>query len=317
MRRAHALLGARIGFVLLTIGFAWWGFRGRWAEIGEAITGTSAWQPAVALVATASGLLLTGALWRRLLAALGYRVSRPDAASVFFVGQVGKYLPGSVWSFAAQAQLGRRYAVPMRTSFTASALFLFLHTASGLVLGGALAAAGVVDLDAARWWWLAAIAVGVVSMSPPLVRVLGDRLAGRAGGTAFGARALLTSCALMAGVWACFGAATWALAGPGHGVAPASAVGAFAIAHVAGVLLVFAPAGLGAREAVLVAALAPALGVGAAAAVALLARVVHTVADFLLATASAARVGLRTRRGADAERVLASPSQDGPAAADA
>src|SRR5688572_16632713 len=36
MTRAQALLGARIAFVVLAAGFAWWGFGGRWAEIGDA-----------------------------------------------------------------------------------------------------------------------------------------------------------------------------------------------------------------------------------------------------------------------------------------
>jgi len=49
-----------------------------------------------------------------------------------------------------------------------------------------------------------------------------------------------------------------------------------------------APAGLGAREALFVVLLTPTTGVAVATSVALLSRVMHTVADFTLAGASVA-----------------------------
>ena len=59
--------------------------------------------------------------------------------------------------------------------------------------------------------------------------------------------------------------------------------GAFALAYAAGVVVVLAPAGVGAREGVFVLLLSPLLGVADATAVALLARVVHTAADGVMA----------------------------------
>ncbi|MFA6299418.1 MAG: hypothetical protein WC642_09635, partial [Nocardioides sp.] len=58
---------------------------------------------------------------------------------------------------------------------------------------------------------------------------------------------------------------------------------AFAAAYAVGVVVVLAPAGVGAREGVFVLLLTPVTGVAGATALALLARVVHTVADGLLA----------------------------------
>ena len=273
--------GARIVFVLLVIGFAWWGFAGRWAEIGHAAAATGAVRLCVAVVCAAVGLALTGVLWRSLLARLGSPVPLRDAGAVFFVGQLGKYVPGSVWSFAVQAQLGRRHGVPARSSVTASALFLILHTFSGLVLGGLLVAGGVASTDLDLVWWLLLVAGGAVAMTPPVLRVLGRRLSG----VDVAAPDLLRSLVLMTMVWACYGASLWVLLPSTDLLA---AVAAFALAHAAGVLLVFAPAGLGAREAVLIALLAPAVGVPAAAAAALLARVAHSIGDFALAAAAAA-----------------------------
>lgn len=298
MTRAHALLGARIGFVLLTVAFTWWGFGGRWSEIGHATSETDPVRLGAALLCALAGLSLTGVLWRMLLSALGSRVELRDAGAVFFTGQLGKYVPGSVWTFAVQAQLGRRHGVPVRSSVTASALFLMLHTFSGLALGGVLAAGGVVPTDLDAGWWLLLAVAGAAALSPPVLRFLGDRMAGAGVRTTFGGGDLARSLALMTGVWACYGTCLWLLVPLAHPEPKdvLAAVAAFALAHAAGVLLILAPAGLGAREAVLIALLSPAVGVPNAAAAALLARVVHTVSDFLLAAAAAgwARQG-RTR----------------------
>jgi hypothetical protein len=82
-------------------------------------------------------------------------------------------------------------------------------------------------------------------------------------------------------VWAAYGAASTLLVPPpGGGAGTALLVtGAVAAAYLVGVLVVIAPAGVGAREATLGFLLAPT----AAAAVALLSRLVHTVGDLALA----------------------------------
>ena len=50
--------------------------------------------------------------WRVLLEDLGTHLALPPASSVFLVGQLGKYLPGSVWTVVAQAEMGAQLAVP-------------------------------------------------------------------------------------------------------------------------------------------------------------------------------------------------------------
>lgn len=286
MTRRRTLRGAQAAFVLVTLVLAWWGFRGRWSEIGRAVVDTGPWRSVGAVALAAVGIAATAVLWRLVLRWVGSRdMAMRDAAAVFLVGQLGKYVPGSVWSVAAQAQLGRRHGVPARSSAVASATFLLLHTASGLLLGGLLVAGGVLGTTGPRAWWLwAAVAVGAGSLAPPLVRRAADRLAGPGTRTAFGPVELAVTLLMMSAVWACYGGSMALLAtvgGPGPSVA--GAVAAFALAHAVGVLVVVAPAGVGVREGVLVTLLAPALGVPGAAAVALLSRVAHAVADFTVA----------------------------------
>ncbi len=303
MTRAQALLGARIAFVVTAAGFAWWGFGGRWVEIGYAARAVGPARMCAAVLCAIAGLTLTGVLWRILLAALGSPVGLRDAGAVFFVGQLGKYVPGSVWSFVAQAQLGGSHGVPARSSVSASALFLLLHTSTGLVLGAVLAAGGVVRTDLAPGWWLVVAVGGAATSAPAVLRFLGDRLAGSGVRTRIAVGDLVRSLALMTGVWACYGACVLVVL-PLARPTPSdvlTAVGAFALAHAAGVLLVLAPAGLGAREAVLVALLTPAVGVPAAAAAALITRLAHSVGDFALAAGAAGWV--RRSRLREAVRV--------------
>jgi len=105
--------------------------------------------------------------------------------------------------------------------------------------------------------------------------------------------------------WLMFGVHVWVLARPlGAGtdlLAPAT--GAFALAFVAGLLLVPVPAGAGIREAVLVGLLAGAIGSSAALTVSLVSRLVLVLVDVVLAgafgvpgAASSVRATKRTAR---------------------
>jgi glycosyltransferase 2 family protein len=288
--RARALDAARILFVLLTVGFAWWGFRGRWGEIGAALADTSPPALVAAIGVTVLGLALTAVLWRRLLARCGSPLPERDASGIFLVGQLGKYIPGTVWTFAAQAQLARRSGVPARHSVAASGVFLLLHTATGAVLGAAAVAVGVLEADGPRWLWALGALGALAGLLPPVV----SRIAAVVNGSAvpLALRDVGYAVLVMAGVWTAYGVGVLLLLLPGP-AGPAdlpAVVAAFALSHVAGVLLVVAPAGLGAREGVLIALLQPVAGLDAAIAVALLARVVHTTSDFALAGAAWGRV---------------------------
>jgi hypothetical protein len=83
--------------------------------------------------------------------------------------------------------------------------------------------------------------------------------------------------------------------------APASSwlplVAAYALAGAVGILAVFVPSGLGVRESVFVLFAAPYLGLEAAIIVSLVARVLATVADLLIAAAYAALTARARRRG--------------------
>ena len=106
---------------------------------------------AVLVGLTAAGLVLLGLLttcgaWLRLLAGYGHRLPREDGRRVFFVGQLGKYIPGSVWSMGAHADLARGFGVPVRVTVGTSLAFLGLNVATAGLLAFGMLAAGMPTL---------------------------------------------------------------------------------------------------------------------------------------------------------------------------
>ena len=61
------------------------------------------------------------------MAGLGAALPLREGLATFFVGQLGKYIPGSVWSIGAQAQMAARRSVPPRVTVAAGLLFLGYH----------------------------------------------------------------------------------------------------------------------------------------------------------------------------------------------
>jgi len=75
--------------------------------------------------------------WQALLAGLGSPLRTTTAGRIFFIGQLGKYIPGSVWPVLTQMELGARANVPRSRSAGASILTMILSLATGLLVAAA------------------------------------------------------------------------------------------------------------------------------------------------------------------------------------
>lgn len=275
----------RVLFLTAIAAGAWLSLRDSTAEIADALAKISGARLGAALAVTCLGLGVTGWVWR-----LGLESVEPvaeadvrTAQSVFFVGQLGKYIPGSVWSFGAQAVLAGRAGMGPRATVTASGLFLAVHVASGLLIAGLIG--GPAPLE--TWMRCAMVLLGVVPLLPIAVRRVGVRLAGTE--CAWRARTSLAAAGAMSVVWVAYAGSLALLAGTAEEGDVRVLLTGFAVAHAAGVLVPLAPAGLGAREVVFITLVAPALGTGQAAALAIVSRIVQTAADLLIAGAAAVR----------------------------
>jgi glycosyltransferase 2 family protein len=294
LARVRAALGGkalRFGFVLVAVALGGYAVADQWSQVraGFAELGVGIVAAALGLVLLA--LLVTMQVWRSLLTSSGSRVPFAPAARIFFVGQIGKYLPGAVWPVLAQMELGQAQRIPRRRSATVAVLTMLVSLAAGL-LTAACATAPILagSVTAGYRWAFLAVPVLLVGLHPRVLNPLIDRLLRMAKRPPLDVP--LTGRAIVAATgWAVLG---WLLNGlhiylmAARLGAPSArtlllAIGGFAFAWCVGFLVVFAPAGAGVREVVLVASLTPVLSVGKATAVALASRLLTTVGDLLCA----------------------------------
>ena len=68
-----------------------------WSAARHALGGASWSWLVIAVVAAVAAMTVMAVGWHRVLDALGARVAVADAVVWYYVGEIGKYLPGTVW----------------------------------------------------------------------------------------------------------------------------------------------------------------------------------------------------------------------------
>ncbi|MBO9627360.1 MAG: flippase-like domain-containing protein [Microbacterium sp.] len=288
--RGRRLAGAalRIAFVAAVIGFAIWSFRDDWDAIGAAIVATPWWASAGAVLLMAAGVLLSVPMWTRLLRSARAPVPTRTASEVLLIGQLGKYLPGSVWTVAAQARLLRPYGLRIRASVAVGLLYIGVYLAISLLLGSIVLLAG-----GNPWgipWWVVALvaAVCLLALTPWFLGLAARLVMGRAARFDLSWRGSAAILGTMILSWACWVTAPLLLATRGGltWAETAAVTAAALIGYAAGVVVIVAPAGFGVREAVFIAFLSPVVGLPDAVALAVTSRLAGVIADFALAGAA-------------------------------
>ncbi len=278
----------RWGFVAVTVGLGIYAIVSNWPSVHTALAKIGFGTAAEAMLCVLVGLAALLQIFRVLLAALGSPLPMRASAQILFVGQLGKYLPGSVWPVLAQMELGAAHQVPRRRSASASILTMLLSLLTGILVGLVMLP---FSKGAAPYRWVFLFApLLLVCLYPRLLNRIIDRMLRLARRPVL--EQPLTSVAVAKALgwgivmWISFGLQVWLMAAPlGLDSARGAllAIGAFAFAWCAGFLVILAPAGAGIREYVLLALLGPAVGFGAAAAIALVSRVLMTLGDLVTA----------------------------------
>jgi uncharacterized membrane protein YbhN (UPF0104 family) len=301
LSRLRASRWVRAGLLAIVLAFIGYGLFAEWPQVRAALGRLEWYSVAGAALASLAGSGCLMLAWRAVLADLGSRLPVPTAIRTMFVAQLAKYVPGAVWAFAAQVEIGHDYQVPRRRG--AAAVVVSLAVALGVALLLAAATLPLTSGSAARhfWWVMAVIPVILVGLWPPVLGRILDRALILARRPPLEQRPSLRGLATAAGWttlgWLLVGLQLWLIVrnmtGSGAHVL-LLALGANALAWAAGVLIVVFPGGVGPRELVLVATLAPVMPRGAALATALVSRVVLTFSDLAWGGAGLA-VGRRAR----------------------
>ena len=285
VRRAALLL-----LVLLAVGLAVLSLAGQWDELRAGAAQLSPGHLLGAAAAVAGSLLLSLLSWRATLAGLGTDVPLGRSARIYFVGQLGKYVPGSVWPVLAQMELGAAYGLS-RPVVAASALLALAIAVPVALTVGLLAVVGLLAADGSAYLLLfLVLPLAAVLLSPPVLNPLLDRALRLARRQPLPQRltgaTVLRVALYAAGGHLLLGLQAYVLArdlGASDSLLLPLAVGAFALASSAGVLALPVPAGAGVREAVLVVSLSPVLPVGQSLLLALVSRAILTAGDLCVA----------------------------------
>ena len=256
-----------------------------WDAVSKTISSLSWESLLLSIISIIVGMFATVKVWQHLLASLGTDLAYPRAVQINLVGQLGKYLPGSVWSYLMQAELGRRYDVPRPRALVTLVLSAGLAIATALTIS-----VFAIDPLLGRWgdiaWLLALGPLAMVIAIPRVMQMIANLMLKlmrrpRLENAIIG-RHVLHAVAWSFISWLLFGVHLWALASslgilsfPNYLLV----TGAFGLAMSAGFVAFVLPSGVGVREAVIVAAMAPIMASGPALAFALTSRLLFTVAD--------------------------------------
>jgi hypothetical protein len=213
------------------------------------------------LAAAAAIVLCTYAMliaaWDAVLRGWDQRLPYADAARIWCLSNLARYVPGRVWQIAGMAALAQRAGVSPWAAAGSSIVIQFVNIGTGvlvtaifapgfghpvlIVVAGCVTAAG-----AAMLAWPA----GAGLASRALSRVTGRNIELRA----VRPGALLLSAAVTSVQWVAYGfALALCVRGlTGQGINLTAAIGVFTGSYVAGLINVFTPAGLGTREIILV-----------------------------------------------------------------
>jgi glycosyltransferase 2 family protein len=304
---------------LAVVGFAGWYLWEQWTaatENGYRFDFQVGWLLAASVIILTTFAVLIET-WRRVVAQLGSPLTFGAAARIWFVSNLGKYVPGRIWALTTMAMLAGEQGVPVSVVGASSVVLMTSNVATGFAVV-LLMSAGTVQRLAGSIAAIVAATIGlfVLLFAAPYIATHWNRFAKRFH------RAQLTveipaAAILMAIIgttmsWFLYGLAFMLFVRSIIGTAPgpyAAYVTANAASYLVGYLMIIAPAGIGFRE-VALATILPALGIATrpqGAVIAIASRIWLTVLEI----APSLLALLRRRRAAQATRSPESPQSRG------
>jgi uncharacterized membrane protein YbhN (UPF0104 family) len=314
MRRRLAGASTAIGVLLGGIAVVFVGQRltSNWDEVSDSLSNASFGWIAVAVVLAVIGMTAIAIPWRKALRLLGGDLSYPETIARYYVGELGKYLPGGVWPVVGRGELARRGGVGRTAAYGSVALSLAALYLAAMFLAVGFAPVIVSgdrtggDGGAGKYLWaLALLPVGLLCLHHAVlerVKGVGEKVLKREISADIPVwRDSLGLVVRYVPAWLFIGTATWAIAeGLGQHVGWLDVAPAAILSWIIGFVFVPVPGGVGVREAAFIAA-AGSLAAGPAAAVAIVARVLFVATDGLGALASSTWLA-RQRTGGSSEQ---------------
>lgn len=291
---------------VLVVGLAIRVLAANWAEFrAQDVT----WRFSPAWIAASLGIVFAMyavliEAWRRVVVGLNQQLGFLAAARIWALASLGKYIPGKVWAVAGAAALARQAGVDPQAAVTGALVLQALAVGSGIVVTAVTAPEALGQGGRGTAWAVLALAVVALTVlagaaSPRVIARLTRSVAGTDAPLPAVPRGLMVQAFVANCVaWIGYGLAFLCLARgtfPDASLTMSQAIGVFASSYLVGLITLFAPGGLGARESVLLLLLAPVVGPKLAVALAVASRLQLTVTE--LGVAVPFLFGMRGSRG--------------------
>jgi hypothetical protein len=257
--RRSSFVAAQWIFAAAIVWFAIRALRGQWATAAERISDIHpswGWISLATLIVVATYVLLIET-WRRIIIAGGQQLAFSEAARIWFVSNLGKYVPGKVWSIAAMTVMARESRVSPIVAAGSSVLTQLVTVAAGIAV---VLAAGARAVDHPLIAIAAVVVIGMLILAMPAVLPGAGRLISGMTGRHIELPRMKTSI-----VWFAVGTATlsWIMYGIAFqffvrgvlgsaGGATSSYIAVYAASYIIGFLALFAPGGAVVRESAMV-----------------------------------------------------------------
>lgn len=200
--------------------------------------------------------------WRRTVSAWGGELRFGAAARIWFISNLGKYVPGKVWQIGAMGVLAQQEGVTATAAVGSSLVVNLVNIVAGCLVIAVSGGAGVAPSSLIPLTIVAAIVAAATPWVLPVLFRAASRISGRElVAPRIPPSAVLIALAGCAIAWVLYGIAyeflAIALFGSTAGTT-ASYIAVFTLSYLIGYLVLFAPGGVGVRETSLTAAMAAA-----------------------------------------------------------
>ncbi len=240
----------------------------------------------MSLVVGGVTFVIMAAVWQTIMKAFQYQLSITAAFRIFYLSQLGRYVPGKVWALFGILYLAKQKGIPPEhagASFVIVQLFAIPASFLVFALCAQLEPALFIDqISILGAWSSYLLTAGMILFSLWLVLfpghflAVGNRILRRFGRPEvhfqLDKRVALGIFVAYCFGWTCYGVAFWLFVhaiAPNTLLSPVAAVGLFNAAYQIGYLTLIAPGGFGPRELVMGTMLTPFVGpIGPAVAIA-------------------------------------------------
>jgi glycosyltransferase 2 family protein len=288
--RPRLVKGAQLTLLLATAGFCLWALQDQWSKAAPLLENASPAYLVLSLAIVAVYYLVFILGWIRILDAWGIQVPYVAALQAEMVSMLAKYLPGGVWTPAARTIALRRYAGVTDTPTVLASILVEagLSAISGVIVF-VVSLAWVRDVHAPLPALIAFAVLLTAVLHPRVFRPVANKLLKPFGADSIEPLPFPVMLGLLlfyCGTWLIGGFAVYFMlraVGSEVGLATIPFLGGVsAVGAIVAVLAVFAPSGLGAREASMYGLLLAVTTSGAALGVTLVNRLAITIVELAL-----------------------------------